>query len=212
MKEKLGFPNLLKRTIAVISTSFTSLVNHTHATEQIIQEFDGKDVNIEGFQKKVLKSKLVLKLNSSNINEGKVVMHTSHSSHSSHASHSSHYSSSPSYTPSYTPSYKPVSPGYNDNGNGTLTTQTQQLKTSTNNTGKKSLPYYFLGSRTLFKGCRGTDVKELQQLLIGLGYDIEANGYFGETTKTAVIDFQNSNLLTADGKVGPQTLTAIQSK
>jgi len=74
------------------------------------------------------------------------------------------------------------------------------------------LPVYVLGSRILFKGCRGTDVRALQQLLINLGYEIVSNGYFDEATKLAVIDFQILKNLNGDGKVGPQTLSAIKNQ
>ena len=59
---------------------------------------------------------------------------------------------------------------------------------------------YTLGSRKLFEGCKGSDVKELQHLLVVLGLLTAGDGYFGKTTKLAVIKFQQSNSLTAEKK------------
>src|SRR6185312_15873690 len=96
-------------------------------------------------------------------------MHTSHSSHASHASHasyspspshashSSHISSSPSYTPSNsTPVYTPKIPVYVPNESATSNAYTEKSIPDEN-----VLDVYSLGSRILYKGCKGTDVKEL---------------------------------------------------
>lgn len=58
--------------------------------------------------------------------------------------------------------------------------------------------------RTIKIGSRGADVKYLQQRL-----GILADGIFGLGTKRAVINFQKSRLLAADGIVGPKTWAAI---
>lgn len=69
-----------------------------------------------------------------------------------------------------------------------------------------------LGSRTLKKGMKGTDVKELQEKLIKLGYDLGSYGAdddFGNKTDAAVRAFQKNNLLTIDGIVGKKTIAKL---
>jgi len=58
---------------------------------------------------------------------------------------------------------------------------------------------------------RGDDVKEIQQALINRGYNITADGVFGQDTKVAVIDFQKQNGLSPDGKVGNSTRNKLLS-
>lgn len=55
-------------------------------------------------------------------------------------------------------------------------------------------------------------VKLIQGILVGFGADITADGAFGNCTKQAVIDFQESNGCGADGVVGAQTASVIYSK
>ena len=56
----------------------------------------------------------------------------------------------------------------------------------------------------------GQDVIELQQKLTDKGFSPGAiDGDFGENTKQAVIAFQRSVGLTADGIVGPRTRKAL---
>lgn len=63
---------------------------------------------------------------------------------------------------------------------------------------------------TLRNGCRGEEVKELQQDLIIKGYDPgTADGVFGSRTEKAVKAFQMDNGLTADGIVGPKTWAVL---
>jgi peptidoglycan hydrolase-like protein with peptidoglycan-binding domain len=65
---------------------------------------------------------------------------------------------------------------------------------------------------TLKQGSSGPDVRDLQQQLQDLGFDPNGvDGTFGPGTKAAVIAFQNSRGLTADGIVGPNTLAALQA-
>ena len=71
-----------------------------------------------------------------------------------------------------------------------------------------------LGSRVLRNGNRGDDVKELQSMLIQLDYDLGkwgADGDFGDATEMAVRKFQKEHGCEVDGKVGPETLAAINA-
>jgi putative chitinase len=64
----------------------------------------------------------------------------------------------------------------------------------------------------LKQGSTGTDVKDLQQKLQDLGFDPQGvDGNFGTGTQAAVIAFQQSKGLQADGIAGPATLAALQS-
>jgi putative chitinase len=63
----------------------------------------------------------------------------------------------------------------------------------------------------LRQGSSGPDVRNLQQKLKDLGFDPNGvDGNFGPGTKNAVIAFQQSKGLQADGVVGPATLAALQ--
>ncbi|GHU75944.1 hypothetical protein AGMMS49992_20790 [Clostridia bacterium] len=65
---------------------------------------------------------------------------------------------------------------------------------------------------SLKKGDTGTSVKVMQTLLKKLGYiTFNPDGVFGSGTEDAVIAFQQRNGLTADGKVGAATLSALNS-
>lgn len=55
-------------------------------------------------------------------------------------------------------------------------------------------------TRLLKKGCKGSDVKELQKRV-----GTKADGIFGNNTKSAVKKFQRANGLYADGIVGKNT-------
>ncbi len=64
---------------------------------------------------------------------------------------------------------------------------------------------------TLKQGSSGPAVKKLQNDLKALGFDPGgADGKFGPGSKKAVIAFQRSRGLTADGSAGPITLSAIE--
>lgn len=66
--------------------------------------------------------------------------------------------------------------------------------------------------RTLKKGCKGDDVRQMQKDLISLGYALPkwgADGSFGAETLAAVKRFQLNNGLAVDGIVGPKTYAAI---
>ena len=65
---------------------------------------------------------------------------------------------------------------------------------------------------TLKKGCKGDNVKALQILLIGYGYDCGrhgADGDFGADTDKAVRDYQGKNKLTVDGVAGKNTWSKL---
>lgn len=71
---------------------------------------------------------------------------------------------------------------------------------------------YKLGGRTLLKGYEGSDVKELQELLMQLGYKLTkygADGKYGAETMAAVKAFQKSVGLTQDGLYGDKTHAAL---
>jgi putative chitinase len=60
-------------------------------------------------------------------------------------------------------------------------------------------------------GSSGPDVQDLQQKLKTLGFDPKGvDGNFGPGTKTALMAFQQSNGLQADGIAGPATIAALQ--
>jgi len=64
----------------------------------------------------------------------------------------------------------------------------------------------------LKQGSSGPAVKDLQQKLKKLGFDPKGvDGKFGPGTRAAVIAFQKSKKLKADGLVGPATLSALKS-
>lgn len=67
-------------------------------------------------------------------------------------------------------------------------------------------------SSTLKQGSSGSDVKTLQQRLKDLGYYTgSVDGKFGAGTAEAVKAFQRAHNLTADGKAGKNTQTALYS-
>ena len=69
-----------------------------------------------------------------------------------------------------------------------------------------------LGNRLLKRGSEGADVKQLQQYLIQLGYDLGkwgADGEFGGATELAVKAFQKDSALAADGQYGEKTHEAM---
>lgn len=59
------------------------------------------------------------------------------------------------------------------------------------------------------QGQSGTNVKALQLLLAYRGYSLSDDGIFGSVTKSAVMSFQTSRGLSADGIAGANTLSAL---
>lgn len=64
---------------------------------------------------------------------------------------------------------------------------------------------------TLKLGSTGNAVIRLQQMLSTLKYNVYINGYYDETTRAAVLAFQQRNGLDADGIAGVQTQTKLYS-
>lgn len=60
-------------------------------------------------------------------------------------------------------------------------------------------------SSVISKGDTGEAVRQIQQSLNDHGANLSQDGIFGSNTENAVKDFQRSNGLAVDGKVGPQT-------
>lgn len=71
-----------------------------------------------------------------------------------------------------------------------------------------------MGWRFLRNGDEGDDVKQMQEALIRLGYDLGrwgADGDFGDATEIAVKEFQRDYGLEVDGECGPLTFAAIDA-
>jgi peptidoglycan hydrolase-like protein with peptidoglycan-binding domain len=68
-----------------------------------------------------------------------------------------------------------------------------------------------LGKRGLRSGTSGPDVRELQELLRGTGFDVTADGHFGEDTVGAVRAFQAVVGLAPSGTVGRETVTRLRA-
>lgn len=63
--------------------------------------------------------------------------------------------------------------------------------------------------KTLRKGSRGEDVRELQRILRKAGFVLEIDGIFGGITRQAVLTYQGTHALERDGIVGPMTWGAL---
>ncbi len=69
------------------------------------------------------------------------------------------------------------------------------------------------GKVTLRKGSKGDAVRELQTMLLKLGYDLGPcgiDGDFGKSTDAAVRSFQSDHWLTVDGVVGKNTWAELE--
>ncbi len=73
------------------------------------------------------------------------------------------------------------------------------------------MPFNCLAFENMERGQRGEEVREVQDMLISLGYlNGPADGIFGIRTKNAVLAFQQDNALDATGIVGEGTYNALK--
>ena len=97
-------------------------------------------------------------------------------------------------------------------GNKTLTALYEGVsKINNTNTGTKKSDMKVSNSHTLYYGCTGSRVKDLQKALKKAGvYHGSCDGIFGELTEKAVRKYQSKNGLQADGKAGTKTLKSLK--
>ena len=79
-------------------------------------------------------------------------------------------------------------------------------------TEKTSKGEFTMEMRVLKNGCKGSDVRALQILLIGNGCSCGswgADGNFGSGTEKAVRNYQKKKKLQVDGKAGPETMRSL---
>ena len=70
-----------------------------------------------------------------------------------------------------------------------------------------------LGEAQLGTGSSGAEVKQVQLILQGQGYNVgPVDGIYGPQTQTAVQAFQRAKGLLPDGIVGPLTWSALQGQ
>ncbi len=212
--ERSGFLKLARRSFAVVVAIMGGFIhNESDAFSHSVNADDGyKNLSYETFQKRILKSKLVLKINPRNASTYNLAQHASHSSHSSHASHysssqSSHYSSSSTYVP-------PAQLDTSSSSSSRVPEHVPSKKTGSpfSDTSTTKILQHNLGSRSLSKGSEGMDVQELQQMLLKLGYDVIVTGYYGDKTEQAIMKFQKENELKPNGKMTKATLTTLRKK
>ncbi len=151
----------------------------------------------ENFEKGNSRPKLVLE-KPSRFNLGSYLLAVSHASHSSHASHASHVSG---YTQPQTPP-----PAQESNQNQSKTPKDSTAPETNTQT------LYKLGSRMLSKDMVGTDVAELQQLLIKKGYKIKITANYDSVTEDAVKKFQKKKDIEVTGKADALTLFYLLEK
>jgi rare lipoprotein A (peptidoglycan hydrolase) len=82
-------------------------------------------------------------------------------------------------------------------------------ETETTPSSYQNVPF---GSRTLWKGMSGEDVKTLNWLMAALAGETPLDGYFRDPTHQRVRDFQSSAGLDADGVVRKDTRKKIASR
>ncbi|HTN36859.1 MAG TPA: hypothetical protein VL053_07265, partial [Arachidicoccus sp.] len=177
IKTTFGLTNLTKNVITIIYTSITTLIGSQSKAAPSTPRLPTLEPTRKITKASKIKSKLILKLNTKNIESSLLVNHTSHASHSSHSSHSSytpppghyshssHVSSSPSYSPisslknskSTSPTKHHLAPAVTDDYHINVN---KRAKINMNK--KITLLDSSLGQRVLFKGCFGKDVMELQ--------------------------------------------------
>jgi murein DD-endopeptidase MepM/ murein hydrolase activator NlpD len=69
-----------------------------------------------------------------------------------------------------------------------------------------------LGERTLERGDRGDDVRQLQELLTKLDLDTDADGVFGAGTVTQVKAYERREDLPVDGRVSPGQVHGMERR
>ncbi|MBR1885090.1 MAG: C40 family peptidase [Schwartzia sp.] len=74
------------------------------------------------------------------------------------------------------------------------------------------IPGQAFAAPILKQGSEGHDVLVLQQNLKTLGYEVEPNGVFGDTTYRAVLAFQRDEKLEINGKVDRETWRALKKR
>lgn len=210
---KVRFQNLLKGIfLGSISTLIAS--QGTNASPYDLTKFKAKDDGqAEVKAKKDNSQKFILKFRSDD--SYLIAGHRSHASHASHASHrsSSTYSGSSYSTPSSsysspastsTPSSGTTNPRVNTSSK---TTNSEYISTDDTSNSVKIIN---LGDRLLKKGMSGTDVSQLKKILTEKNFFIattnDKDTLFNEETKEAVIAFQKSVGIGADGVVGSNTV------
>lgn len=95
-------------------------------------------------------------------------------------------------------------------------TKTWIHKTGIEPTEEVSMPDYYnitiIDTREVVKeGAVSDNVKTIETILKGLGYDVTADGYFDSKTTEAVKEFQKSKGLSETGEVDEKTGTALMS-
>ena len=95
---------------------------------------------------------------------------------------------------------------------GALTVVTRAVKGGLFGNGKDKPDTSKSGRAPLKQGDSGDDVVILQKALTNAGFSVTADGTFGEYTKSAVIEFQHYQGLTADGVVGGKTWATLGLK
>jgi rare lipoprotein A (peptidoglycan hydrolase) len=100
-------------------------------------------------------------------------------------------------------------PGVAHGAGGGVAAPGAESETDTTTSSYQNVPF---GSRTLWKGMSGEDVKTLNWLMAALAGDAPLDGYFRDPTDQRVRDFQSSVGLTADGVVRKDTRKKIASR
>jgi len=108
------------------------------------------------------------------------------------------------------PTSSTISSGGTTQTTAAATTTTRKAGSKSNTTVPTTTTFPTAGRPELKLGSTGPDVVALQQRLNALGYNAgTANGNFGTSTQTAVMNFQKAKNLAADGVVGPTTWAAL---
>lgn len=110
--------------------------------------------------------------------------------------------------------YAESSPGNVDSGAQQEYQQAASAAQQSSSTSSSSMLGYVSGiSQTLQYGSRGDNVRKLQNVLNALGYNAgNVDGVFGSRTQAAVIRFQRSMGISADGVVGKNTKAKFRQK